>query len=312
MNIKKTILKTTIIFILIHMNYLFASVVQPSEVYAEAMKINKELTIIQQALKIKNPTTTQEHIKLFNTNLKPRHVWQKTYLVLVKINVLRKNHNLPRVEEVAVEPVLNLAPDLVYGMTQRILTELRIFKRLKNITTKITPTKTYKDKKPIDVFNLMHKNSLKLDKINKNQIKPSDVYAQVMRLHEDISQIFKYLSITDTTVPPLKNINSKPKDAYIAVLKLIDTIQKIQLKMGLTITNFDTFRNNNIQPSDVINMVMMAISEIQPIKSYIGLKTQVTPPAKSYQHKVPADVEQLLYWNVKRIVIINESKLKNK
>lgn len=284
------------------------SSITPSEVYTEVKKIEKEIDLIHDALKIKRSYNKKLEARVFKTNIKPRHVWQKTYLVMVKINILRKNHNMPRVEEVSVEAVKNLEPDLVYEMTQRVLTELHIFKKLRGIKTQISKTALNKNKKPLDVFNLMHRVSQKLDIINESQVEPSDVYAQVMRLHDDITIILKYLSLVDNTTPPLKNVNSKPQDALNSVFAFIDIIHEIHKKTAVDITDFDTFKVKKAIPSDVINVVTLALAELQTIKAFLGIGVHITPPANRYQGKNPSDVEQVMRWNVDRINILFRSR----
>ncbi|MCV6608677.1 MAG: hypothetical protein OIF32_10720 [Campylobacterales bacterium] len=275
----------------------------PSEVFTEVEKIEKEILIIKKALNINTKVSKPKRI---NTNLKPRHVWQKSYLLLMKVNVLRRKHQLPRIEEPGIEPVLDLNPDLVYEQTQRILTELRIFKTRKNIKKTITPTTKARNKNPIDVFNKMHQVSMEIDSLIGQQTAPSDVYSQVMRIYEDIGLILSNYGITDDTIPPAKNRDSKPKNAFLATMSLLEVIAQIQKKMGIEKTNFDPFIKDNIQPKDVINIVNMAIAELQPIKAYMEMKYAVTPPSKYYTRKIPADVEQLVKWNIDRLRLIKE------
>ena len=60
--------------------------------------------------------------------------------------MLRNNYNLSRIEPVGMEPIEKLNPDMVYGQTQRILAELRIFEVRKNIKVPTFTIKKYRNK----------------------------------------------------------------------------------------------------------------------------------------------------------------------
>lgn len=302
MLLKKIILFSFVIFSNLYANVLAIS---PSEVYAEVEKINRELFILDKHVKGNNDKNTfiqkQDYL---NVNIQPRHVWQKCYQLMVMINVFRKKHGFPRVEEVNIEPVLHLEPKLVYEMTQRILTEIRIMKRQMGIVTKIVDPPVYKNKRPIDVFLFLDDITHKLDRLNGHQTVPSDVYAQAMRIFEEISLMLDELEITDTTTPFKKSVNAKPKDALKAVFRLLDGIQLLQKDLKMETTDFSSLQKNNVQPREVFNMIILTLAELQPIKASLHLNRIITPPARYFENKKPKDVEQLTLWNMERVKLI--------
>ena len=77
--------------------------ITPSRVYTQAIMISKEINLLKRHFKLK-AIKPYRNIK---ADLRPRHAWQKSYAVLVKINVLRKKNNLPRFTVNSIEPVLN-------------------------------------------------------------------------------------------------------------------------------------------------------------------------------------------------------------
>jgi len=292
--------KIAILLLFFALINLEASKITPSEVYGEVAKIYEEIIALQKYSKIKKHKINYREIK---TNIKPRNVWQKAYIIITKINILRKNYNLPRIEEIGIEPVLNLEPDMVYGMTQRILTEIKIFKKLTAIKTTPKSTPSFDGKKPLDVFNFMHKVSNEIDILIGHQTVPSDVFAQVMRIYNDITIILAKLGILDTTTPPKKHKLSQPKDAFKAAMQLMKTTQEIQRRVGIKKVDFSVLKKNNIKQSDVYELVGLILSELQPIKAQLDIKT-ITAPAKFYEDKTPADVEQLIKWSNKRLTLV--------
>ena len=95
----------------------------PSDVYTEALRIKGDISIISSHFNAENG----ENPLPVKTSLKPRNVWQKSYEIMVKINILREKYGLPRMEEVQVKPLKNLDPGLTHEQVRRILTELDIF-----------------------------------------------------------------------------------------------------------------------------------------------------------------------------------------
>ena len=115
----------------------------PSDVYTELKKIDLEIELLKKHFKIKKDINKERKEDRIDINILPKHNYQLTYIVLVKINNLRKKYKLSRVEEPVIEPSLHLNPDIVYGQTQRILSEIRIFKKLLGIDKNIKAIKEY-------------------------------------------------------------------------------------------------------------------------------------------------------------------------
>ncbi len=66
--------------------------ISPSDVFSQAERIHQEVTLLKGHMGKAN--TTQE--VTYQANLKPRHVWQKGYMVLIKLNIFRRLHGMPR------------------------------------------------------------------------------------------------------------------------------------------------------------------------------------------------------------------------
>jgi hypothetical protein len=270
----------------------------PSEVYAQVMQIDKEIDLLQRYFGVEREKKTD----IYQGNLRSRHVWEKSYLVQVKINVLRKKIGLPRNEPHSIEPELNLSPGLVFEQSQRILAELRILKKRLGITKQVSPSQQYAGKQSIDVFNKLHHISYQLDVINREEINPNYVFAEVMRVYEDIATLLKALQLRDQTYPPGKQEKVTPADSLAATFELLAEIQRLQKDAGIERADFSIFqKKEEVLPSDVFNLVSMALAELQTIKAYSELNYYVTPPAVTHKRKKPNDVHQLLRWTTRML-----------
>ncbi|MBL4775254.1 MAG: hypothetical protein JKY87_04285 [Mariprofundus sp.] len=269
----------------------YAASITPSHVYAQAERIYADVLSIKAHNKL---TARIEHTDI-KVQLRPRHVWQKTYEILVKLNLYHRNQ-YPGVAPGSIEPIKDLPPQLVYDQTQRILLEIRLIKNRLNITTPTPAAKHYRNKVPTDVYNLLSRASRELDIINSTGLTPSNVFGQVFRINSDIDLILYTLGVADQSIPPSKQADSLPKDAFKAGMALKQTINTLQRKLAIPVTDFSALENGHVTPSHVFALIGLITAELQEIKFALSLQHQRTPAAKFYQGKIPADVEQLLGW----------------
>ena len=276
--------------------------ITPSHVFVQAKYIENELKLILRHFKQPTTLTSKKLVAAF----KPRHAWQQTYVVLTKLNVFRKKQDLPGFAVNGMEPVLDLDPLLVYEQTQRILTELRILKTRLAIRTTASVPPFVSGKKPIDVFNQLSHVSLLLEELNNETISPTYVFAEAMRAYEDSTMILMASHIEDTSYPPGKVSNVTPAQSLSSTFELMDEIQRLQKSAKIPITDFSPFRHlTEITPADVYNMVGMCLAELQTLKAYDHINSP-TPAAEYHEAKIPADVNQLIQWTVRKLKLIKE------
>jgi len=283
---------------------LLAKTITPNDVYAQSILIEKHIHFLLKLYGLKHHHADIIKRTELHTKLKPRNAWQKSYEIMVKVNMLRASHNLSRIEPVGMEPVEQLNPDMVYGQTQRILAELEIYEVRKGIEVPKFQLNVYKNKTPLDVYNTFARVSAALDELNGAELSPSYVFAETMRIYDDLTIVLKHLHIKDDTIPSVRLQKATPKDSLIVSMALLEKLQKLQRSVGIKTVNFSSFNKVNPRPSDVYSITGMIIAELQPIKAYMGLTTSVTPPAKKYFEKVPADIEQLMNWNLRKISLV--------
>jgi len=293
-------------FLLLLGTILSARVITPTDVYSQVMKINNEMVSLLNYYGIKYNEQEIAQRTTIKTSLKPRNVWQLTYEIAIKINMLRIANKLPTIEPINMEPVLNLNPDLVYEQTQRILTEIEIYKFRSDIKTVMHKTKLYKNKTPLDVFNALSKISAMFDELNQAGFTPSYVFGESMRVYDDLTTILNHLGIEDNTVPTARNDKATPKDTFEVAMKILEKIKQIQFSVGIATVDFSAFRSTEITPSTVFTMNQMILAELQTIKAYVGLNHYITPAATTYVNKTPADVDQLMNWSLRKVTLLNK------
>jgi hypothetical protein len=262
----------------------------PSDVYAQTVRIEYEVKSLKHHFKVSG----NAHVESKSGDLKPRHTWAMSYILLHKISKLRRKAGLTYIEPVGTEPMLEMPPNQPWGMTQRILTELAIFKHHLGIPGQPPAAVPVSGKRPIDPYNKLHHISGELDLLA-GAVTPSEVYSEVKRLNEDVNSILIHQHIVEVAVPPQRRDNLQPKDSLKAVFDVMAEIQRIQRAQGLRITDFKGFEmGDKTTPDDVLGMVALVLAELQVVKAQFGLIHNITPGAPYGENKTPTDVVQLL------------------
>ncbi|TAN53556.1 MAG: hypothetical protein EPN21_01180 [Methylococcaceae bacterium] len=273
----------------------------PAEVYTQALLIEQETEIIRRHFNI----TTKITYTPLQTEVKPRHVWQKTYQLLMKINVFRRLHGLTSIAPTATEPMSNVEARMVWSQTQRILTEIRILRRHLGIPGEPVSTPHPEEKKPLDVYNKLNEILALWGGLIGAGFTPSHVYSEVLRLNKDVDGILLQLKIFDSAAPPPRKEEADVNETLGLAFEVMDEIQRLQRLANIETTDFSALhKTEGIVPADVFNLIDMALAELDTIKAKIGLIHSVTPIAEYFEDKTPADVAQTLGYLANKLRLI--------
>jgi len=290
--------------LLLFSQYTFAEIT-PTNVYTKLFLIKEEIEMLKRYFNInqeRRPFT-------IHTAVEPHHVWQQTYTILFKINILRRKHGLPMLAVSSLEPSKNPVPQVVYEQALRILTELRILKEHLGITLELFPPPEFKNKTKTDNFNLSNYISYQLDLLNGVYFEPNHVFAQAIRISEDIDTLLDVLEIKHDTIPPPKQEDAMPSDAFDEGLAILAEIKRINDNIEFQTIDFNAIKpddKNQITPSEVFVLTSIILAELQPLKSHLDLKYTLTPMAQRYSNKIPGDTKQILGWSLRKIQLIKD------
>lgn len=274
--------------------------VTPDNVYAEADRVTRQINILLRHFNIEYPGEARR----IRVAFEPRHVWQKTYEILIKINILRSRLEFPVIAVNSLEPVMEIRPVLVFEQVKRIQGELSLLGRRLNIAREAKETGTFTGKKPADVYHLLNTISLTLDAINGTGFTPSHVFAQVMRIYADVDTLLDVLEIKDITAPPSKRERIAPAEVFALGMEFLKKIGRIQRSAGIVRVDFSDLWADRITPSEVFGTMEIILAELATLKASLGLRHAMTPPAAHYEGKEPADVHQILGWTLRKMNLI--------
>ncbi len=284
-------------------NLSTAKNITPNEVYSQVMLVTDEVHYLFEYFGIKHDHDGIIKRTKISTRMMPRNTWQITYEIMVKINILREEYNLPIIEPINMMPVLELNAELVYEQTQRVLSEIHILKYRLGIESPKFKVKKFKRKTPLDVFNSLVHISISFDELNKGILTPSHVFSENMRLYDDITDILQTLEIKDKTIPRKKVIGQTPAMVFDIGMNTLEKIKQLQIGAGIGFVDFKEFKKGNESPSEVYTITQMIIAELQTIKAYLKIDS-ITPAATKYNTKTPAEVGQLMSWNLRKLNLI--------
>jgi hypothetical protein len=280
----------SLIFLLFGVHAAHATEMTPSDVYAQAMRIEHEVESLKRHFKL----TGKAHVETKSGDLKPRHGWAKSYTILLKLGKLRRKAGLINIVPVSVEPMLEMSPNYPWAMTQRILVEIAITKQLLGIPGQPPAAVPVNGKRSIDAYNKLHQISGELDLLT-GAVTSSEIYSEVKRLNEDSNAILRHLRIFENAVPPPRRDKLQQHDSLRATFEMLGEIQRIQRINGLQTTDFQSFEmGDKTTPDDVYGMVALALVELQRVKAQFGLIHLVTTPGAYEENKTPTEVVQLL------------------
>ena len=276
---------------------LFAKEMSPSDVYSQVTLLKEHAHYILKSYNVKHDHEGIETRVLSHTNLKPRNAFQKTYEIMIKLNVLRETHGMVRIEPVNIAPTLNLHPDLVYEQVRRLLEEFRIFEARSDMKEETYKPMAFKGKTPVGVFNALSAVSEALDEINGGKFTPTYVYAENIRALDDVTLILNALRIEDNTIPAKIKKDATSRDSFDVAIKTLQKIKQLQILSGIEHVDFSEFEKGAHAPSDVFTMTQMILAELQTLKAYLKIDSS-TVPAYLSDDKTPVEVNQLMGWNL--------------
>lgn len=280
-----------------------AAEITASDVYIQALRVDEEIKILKRHFKITEEVTSPA----LTLPLSPRHVWQRTYEILYKLNILREKLGMASLSIPSRQPLLNVSPAYPYEQILRILTELEIIKRHLDITEKTELSTTpITGKTPTDNFNILNRISMEIDLLNGTSFTPNNVFSQAMRVLDDVNVILDYLEIRDNTIPPAVQTGATPSDVINSGFILLEEIRKVQLLVG--IDTVDTVMLKSLYkistPSEAFGLMGFALAELQTLKGYLGLKYMLTHPARHYENLSPQNTHQVIGWTIRKLRLI--------
>jgi len=280
-----------------------AAEITVNDVYTQALRVNDEIKILKRHFNITEEATPP----VLNVTLSPRHVWQKSYEILYKLNILREKLGLASLSIPSRQPQLNVSSTYSYEQILRILTEIEIIKRHLEITEKTElSTAVISGKTSTDNFNFLNRISMEIDFLNGSSFTPNHVFAQAMRVLDDVNMLLERLEVRDSSIPPAAQPGASSQDILNNGITLLEEIRKVQLLAGMDTVDIFALKSfyKAATPSEIFSIMSLALAELQVLKGYLGLKYMLTPPARHYESISPQSIQPVIGWAIRKLRLI--------
>ena len=266
----------------------------PNHVLSIAEHIMKELSKYRRVRGIQ----TKPRTVLTQTNLSPRHVYQKTLECFEKVARLREQVGLGKIA-LPAHPLRQITPTEVYELALRLDLELELVYDTVDMKSEVAELdyelKAFDNKTPSDVFASIWKISYLLDTVlGLEGFTPTDVFIKGRRVVEEIKIITDFtLKKSDIKIPPI-GIGKQPSDVYKKAREIIEALEKVKYRAGLLErAKFINIESEKITPDDVINEVDVILAELVNLKVFLGINKKVRKETE-VTSKTPSDVFQQL------------------
>lgn len=278
--------------------------ITPSDVYGQVLLIERETERVRRFV---NPASHPGAWQPVRMDIQPRHVWQKAYMVQIKIVAFRQSRGMVDVTPVLIAPRRDIDPRLNWAQMQRLLTEIRFIReKMLGIPGEVDAAPRVGGKTAMDVFNKLSEIELQwADLAGYPDGNPSLNFAQALRLDEDVGALMRVLNVFDNAIPPAKQPAARPDDALAKAFQVLEQVQRLQRLAGFETVDFAPLRRTEeATSSHVFNLIGLTLAELQPVKARLGLIHVITPPASFQENRTSADVMQLLGYVADKLRLI--------
>jgi hypothetical protein len=276
------------------------AVFSSAEVFGQVLLIEEETELVRRHFQISRPPRP---VTPLPADLKPHHVWQKFYLLLRRIAAFRLRHGLDAFSPLGTEPRESLDPRYTWGQTQRVLTEIRILRRLLGVPGEVAEAPAVEAKRPVDVFHKLAEVEALWDSLLDDDFAAAALYGEALRLDEDVNGLLEWLKRFDDAVPPPRPEQATVEGALAAAYEALGEVQRLQRLLGLPVTDLSGLLGR-ANPEDVLDLVVLTLAELQTVKARAGLVHAIPPAAKYRAGQRIAQASQLLRYTANKLALI--------
>ena len=258
--------------------------VTPSHVYQATLNLIAEIELLREAMGIVDYPSEAEA----QEDRAPIHVYAKALEVMGKVSRVQKRLGMIPVI-VGQIPVKEVIPKDVLECVHHLMEEVRRVKRQLVIEDEIEPASFSGGKTPSLVYKNLGDASFLLDGLVGRPMSPSDVYTNVLHIHDEMELIAAKLRVALVLDSPPVEGRKRPKDVAQQVLRATYKVINLQTRLGMDASGVPNLTLVRVTPSEVFEATSVLLAEMVRIKFHMGIELprQERAPARN---KKPTDV----------------------
>lgn len=258
--------------------------VTPSHVYQATLDLLAEIEILRDELGASDYPGEAEP----QEDRAPIHVYAKSLEVMEKVSRMQRRLGVTPAK-VGLIPIKDVVPADVLRSVHTIIRELRVVKEQFVIERGIRPARFEGGKTPSLVYKNLGDASFMMDALVGRPTTPSDVFTNVMRIHQEIELIAAKLKVALELEPPVFEGRKRPKDVAQQALRAIFKVINLQTQLGMDASGVPNLTLVRVTPAEVLEATNILLAEMTRIKAHMGvsLAREQLPDARG---KKPNDV----------------------
>ncbi len=254
--------------------------IQPRDVYARAVWLNEEITLLD----VDNKLTIKNTVPAYKvTNAQPYEVNFIAKSVLNKAQRLSFSYTKKLGGHTPKSKLFHDQPINVFRLLNQSMISIQFVKQANEIET-LCKEEIVTNATPSDVYNMLLENARMLSNLNTNKIKPSDVL-EVIDEAFDLAIEIKQNSLKGGTYINTEIINKAqytdktPRDVFYNLVSLYGLLTEYARDeftkeiLQIEIVEID----REIEPSDVIDLANLILAELTYLTQSNSLMTQKKP-----------------------------------
>ena len=216
------------------------------------------------------------------------HVYAKSLEVLSKVSRVQRRYGVAQVEAGQI-PAREIGSTDVLRSVNSILDEVRRIKTQMVIATEIEPAGLEGGKTLSMVYKNLADASFLLDGLRGQPLTPTDVFASVVGILDEMELIAAKLRVVLQLDLPVVEGAKTSGDVAQQVLRATYKVINLQMRLGMDASAVPTLTLVRVTPSEVYDATNMLMAEMSRIKVHLGinLPREIRPEPRN---KRPEDV----------------------
>ena len=246
--------------------------VTPSHVHQATLDLIAEIEILRRATGVADDPREAEA----GEEQSATHAYAKSLEIMEKTARFQKRLGMIPVD-VQRMPAGHIAQKDVSRNVRAIIEELRRVKRQLVIEDEIEPAPFAGGKAPSLVYRNLRDASLLLDGLVGRPTNSNDVYANVLRIHDEMELIAVSLKVQIERDPPPIEGARESKDVAQQVLRATYKVVNLQTRLGMDSSDLPQAAMVGATPAEALDATNILLAEMVRIRTHLNIHQ---PPAK--------------------------------
>jgi hypothetical protein len=281
-----------------------ASEVTSSHVHQAALDLIAEIVLLREAEGIADypPETESQEDRL------PIYAYVKSLEVMKKVSRLQSRLEVSsdQLEGILVRPVL---PKDVLANVKQIIEEIRKVKTQLVVSNQIQPAQFEGGTTFSMVYKALGDASFLLDGLVGHPISPSENFASVLAIQDELELIAAKLKANLVLDPPVVDGKKSAKEVARQVLRATYKVTGLQARLGMHASSIPSLTLVRVTPSEVSEGTNIILAEVARIKSHLDISLPRLPRPEPQNRNLEEVFAQMLLV-IENLDVLTEAALR--